>query len=667
MTSPHTPQAGFGLGGGSFLVLAVALGQLLSLSVPVAAQLPQLPPPAQAQSALQQALLNDPGLADVLRAKLEQSGLTPDQIRARLAASGYPPNMLDNYLGPSQSATSGASPGSAELSAMQALGLGSISLPGQSMGIDTGLIRMREGLRAESLAAGNYVFGVDVFRRTTTQFLPTLAGPVPPDYRLGPGDHLVLILTGDVEFAYTLQVTREGFVIVPTVGQIFVANLTVDQLRNVLYTRLGKVYSGLKRTPDATTRFDISVASVRVNQVYVVGEVRQPGAYQISGLGTVMTALYAAGGLTERANLRQITVQRGDTAVRTIDLYDYLLRGDKQGDIRLETGDVVFVPLHGTRAQITGAVLRPAIYELKPGEALADLIRAAGGFRADAGLRRLSVYRILPVSDQGPGPFPRAVVDVPLLNAGHVVVDAPTTDDPPAPTSPNVFSGVVIPPLALENGDSVAVDSLPPLAGMLFVAVTGMVTNPGRYPWRPGMTLRDLVLLARGPKVGAYLKEAEIARMPTDRTQGQLAQTFRMPMDSTYLFERDAVGRYFGPPGLPVPAAGAPEVPLEPYDNVLIMRQPDFELQRTVYVGGEVRFPGAYVLTSKDERLGDVVDRAGGLTPQAYSEGIRFIRAASEVGRINVELTRALRDRRPATTSHCNPGTRLRFPNTSQV
>lgn len=158
------------------------------------------------------------------------------------------------------------------------------------------------------------------------------------------------------------------------------------------------------------------------------------------------------------------------------------------------------------------------------------------------------------------------------------------------------------------------------------------------------MTMRDLVLLARGPKVGADLQEAEIARMPADRSQGQLAQTVRVPMDSTYLFERDSSGRYFGPPGLPAPASGTPDVPLQPYDNVLILRQPDFELEATVWVGGEVRFPGSYTLTAKDEHLDDIVRRAGGLTPQAYTEGIRFYRTVDGVGRINVDLARALAD-----------------------
>src|SRR5207302_6366528 len=144
----------------------------------------------------------------------------------------------------------------------------------------------------------------------------------------------------------------EGFILIPQVGQVFVSNLTLDQLRDVLYARLGRVYSGVKRAASASTRFDISVANVRANQVYVVGEVAQPGAYQISSLGTVLTGLYAAGGVTGRAKLRGVEVRRFGKVVATLDLYDYLLHGDTKSDIRLETGDVVFVAVHGTRVDL---------------------------------------------------------------------------------------------------------------------------------------------------------------------------------------------------------------------------------------------------------------------------------------------------------------------------
>jgi len=190
----------------------------------------------------------------------------------------------------------------------------------------------------------------------------------------------------------------------------------------------------------------------------------------------------------------------------------------------------------------------------------------------------------------------------------------------------------------------VTVEALPAEPEAYFVSITGMIQNPGRYPWRPGMTLRDLVRLARGPRVGALLREVEIARLPTDRAQGQLATTVREPLDSTYLFDRDSLGRYIGPPGLPAPASGAPEVQLQPFDNVLILRQPEFELQRTVTIQGEVLYPGTYALKSKGDRLAELIQRAGGLTARAYADGIRFYRDVNGAGRINIDLPKALRD-----------------------
>src|SRR2546425_1833401 len=492
-----------------------AAGVLMVIAAPVSGG-GQVPPPSQAQGALQQALQQQPGLADVLRQRIQQSGLTADQIRARLQASGYPSNLLDAYLGAGGPGAAVTQPGATELAAIQALGLPAIVFPAESLPVDTGFIRVRGGTAPRSR-----VFGVDAFRRTTTQFLPLLAGPVPPDYKLGPGDALVLILTGDVELAYTLQVTREGFILIPQVGQVFVSNLTLDQLRDLLYTRLGRVYSGVKRGPNASTRFDVSVANVRANQAYVVGEVSQPGAYQISSLGTVLTALYAAGGVTERADMRQVEVRRGGKPIATLDLYDYLIRGDTRSDVRLETGDVVFVPVHGTRAEMSGAVVRPFIYELKPGETLGDLIKAAGGFRPNADLRRIAVHRLLPAVERGPGTPPRAVVDVALSALRSPVPGRGEKGEVRDGADPS--NGVAIPSVGLQDGDSVVVDSVMALAGQYFVAVAGMVTKPGVYPWRGGVSVRGAGGAGAGGEGGARLRGAGNARVADDRSKGQLA------------------------------------------------------------------------------------------------------------------------------------------------
>jgi polysaccharide biosynthesis/export protein len=632
-----------------FAFLLLLAGVLVSIPAGAYAQGSRLPPASQVQQ-----LLQNPQLADLLRQRLQQSGMTAAQIRSRLQAAGYPDTLLNAYI---EGGSAGGTPSVMELSAMEALGVAPATFAGQSFPMDTGMISAGEPVPPESLAAGNYVFGVDLFRRSRTQFLPLLSGPVPPDYRLGPGDELVLILTGDVELAYTLPVTREGFILIPHVGQVFVSNLTFDQLQDLLYDRLGKVYSGVRRGAGATTRFAVSVANVRANQIYVIGEVVQPGVQQISALGTVLTGLYAAGGVTPRANLRHIEVRRLGTVVDTLDLYDYLLRGDDRNDIRLETGDVVFVPVHGPRARVMGAVTRPAVYELREQETLSDLIRAAGGFRPDAAVRRLAVYRFLPPAARSSATPVRVVIDVPL------------SADPPAPgqqhaargDTPSV-GGVIVPRLGLEDGDSVVVDQIPEPWGEYYVVIRGMVQNPAQLPWHPGMTLRDAMLLARGPLVGADLREAEIARMPEDRSRGQLATTIRVPLDSSYLFNRDSSGRYFGPPGLPFPGTGASEVELQPYDNVLILKQPEFDFQRTVVVVGQVRYPGAYSLRTKSERLADIIARASGLTAQAYPEGIRFVRQVDGVGRINVDLPRALKQPASRYNIILQPGDSIEIP-----
>jgi protein involved in polysaccharide export with SLBB domain len=165
------------------------------------------------------------------------------------------------------------------------------------------------------------------------------------------------------------------------------------------------------------------------------------------------------------------------------------------------------------------------------------------------------------------------------------------------------------------------------------VGIAGAVRRPGAFPWRPGITLRELIQLAGGPAVGADLRSAEVARMPADRLAGQLADTLRVPLDSSYLRYPDTGGQYFGPAGVPFPPAGsAEEVPLQPYDQVLLLTQPEFELQRTVTIGGEVHYPGTYALTRRDEKVSDLVRRAGGLRATAYADGARFFRRFENTG-----------------------------------
>ena len=666
-----------------------------------------------------------PDLVRQMQQRLQASGLTPEQVRARLRAAGYPESMLDSYLSGGSGPADGDTTSTASvLDAVRALGitdstdvdlLGGLADTTESGRLDTAGANRR--FRRDSAAAaaqrdsGFTIFGRDLFENRTSQFEPNLAGPVDPNYRLGPGDRLVLILTGDVELAHTLDVTREGFVVIPQVGQLYVNNLSLAQLEDLLYSRLGRVYSGVQRGAGARTRFSVSVARLRSNQVFVVGDVTRPGSYRVSSAGTALSALYAAGGPTETGSLRRILVRRGGRVVDSLDVYDYLLQGDASHDARLETGDVVFVPPHLDRVRLVGAVLRPATYELKRGETLTDLIRTAGGLTPTASQRRIQIERVLAAADRGTSGRDRVVIDLTIANAGRPLpTQALSAGDvvrvfevtervrdrvlvtgnvwAPGPqgirpgmrisdalrlaggVKPDVYlgeiqitrlrsdstrvqlraalrdtTGAVVNDFALQEDDEIRVFSATEFRPARSVAITGAVRRPGRFPYREGMTMRDLALLAGGLDESALLSEAEIARLPEDRRNGVTARTFRVPLDSSYLFERGPDGRYAGPPGLPAPAGNAPDVVLSAYDNVLILRQPDFALQRTVFLGGEVRYPGRYALRTKTDRLSDLLARAGGLTSEGYADGVEFYRPRGRVGRIGIDLPTVLRNR----------------------
>jgi polysaccharide export outer membrane protein len=674
----------------------------------LAAQTPTTrPTPEQAQILLQ----TRPDLVAQLRQRMAASGMTPEQIRARLRAEGYPENLLDSYMSTS---TGDASPPTATVfSAVRDLGiadstemLGGQAASERSRAADTDVLnRIDSRYRPDTLQgaardsvirlmtnrdSGFVIFGLDVFRNSTNQFQPNLAGPIDANYRLGPGDRLVLILTGDVESSYTLDVTREGFVVIPQVGQIFVNNLTLGDLEVLLASRLSRVYSGVRRDGTGSTRFSVSVAKLRTNQVFVVGDVLHPNSYSISSAGTALTALYAAGGPSINGSLRRIEVRRGGRVVDVLDVYDYLIRGDASHDVRLQTGDIVFVPVHGARARVVGEVIRPATYEAKPGEGIPQLIEAAGGYTATAAQRRILVERIVPADQRSIPGRDRTTIDVsaqslasaaiPVQN-GDVVRVFPITErvrnritvlgnvNTPgaqglAPAmklsdalrgaggvKPDTYlnevlitrllndstrvqlrsrladtSGTPVDDLPLREDDQIQVFSVTSFRPVRYVAIVGHVNKPGRFLYREGMTLRDLVLLGGGVKEGASLREAEVARLPADRSAGQTAVTLRVPLDSTYLFERASGRPYVGPPGVPAPAGGAPEFTLDPYDNVLILRQASFEYQRTVTLNGEVRFPGSYALKSKREHLAELIARAGGLTDEAQIDAIVFVR-----------------------------------------
>ena len=425
----------------------------------------------------------------------------------------------------------------------------------------------------------------------------------------------------------------------------------------------------------------------------------------------MLSALYSAGGPTAQGSFRKIEVRRGSELLGTVDLYDYLLRGINSTNLRLTSGDVVFVPPHGPQVKVTGEILRPAIYELVPNETLRDLIASAGGFTEQALTTRVQINRILPPAARGTGGRDRVVVDVsgeqlaqgtvppyPMEGGDSVVVfpvarrqrafvtvqgnvwlpgrvgftpgmtlgDAIRLAGGPKadvflgdvlvnrlqPDSTRIqlrsaladSTGLPVNNFALADDDEVTVFSLSEFRSDRFVVITGAVRKQGRLPYSEGMTLRDAALLADGLREDAFLDYAEVARLPKNRSGGQVATSIRVPLDSTYIFDRGANGKYLGPPGLPAPASGAPTFVLEPFDNVLIFEQPGWELQRVVALTGQVQFPGRYALLTRNERLSDLIAQAGGLTNEAYAAGIQFFRHKDSAGRIGIDLPLVLTD-----------------------
>lgn len=749
-------------------------------------------------------LRTNPALLEQLRQRIMTSGLTPDQVRARLRAEGYPENLLDAYLGTSDAGPAAGFHSDDVFAAVSALGIadsvdldllrcgivdagmydfGADSVDANGRIIVTGTDTLsilarreaearREALRAlcrariDSLERGTLrdrleadsgfkIFGLETFRQATNLFDANLAGPVDPSYQLGPGDRLVLILTGDVEQAYQLEVTREGFIVIPQVGQLFVNGISLAQLEDLLYSRLGRVYSGVRRGPGATTRFHISPSRLTSNMVFVQGDVMRPGAHRVSSAGTAMTALYVAGGPTDNGSMRRVQIRRAGRTVAELDVYDYLLRGDASNDVRLRNGDIVFVPIHGPHVRIVGEIARPATYEMKDGEQLDDAITFAGGFTPTAARARVQIERILPPTERDGGGAARVVTEVisdqfatgagPAVpvQPGDIIRAFPISDRvrnrvavrgnvwTPGPQGivpgrttiaealraaggikPDTYlgqllvsrmrrdssrvqlraalndtTGVVIGDFPLQEDDEITVFSVTEFRQPRYVAISGAVQKGGRFEYREGMTVRDLVLMAGGLEESALLSQAEVARLPQDRTDGRTATTFRIPLDSSYIFARGPDGRYLGPPGLPAPSGDAPEQPLLPYDNVLILRQPSWELQRNVAVTGEVLYPGKYALQTKSERISDIISRAGGLTTEGYADGIVFVRKRDIAdvnfttneggnrsrlsvpvrGRIGIELPRILRNPRERDNLILQDGDSIFIPRYSGV
>lgn len=679
------------------LLLLVCLLGLAGALVPADASAQVTRDTAAIRRAVEQRFGRGVSMEEVLK-RLRASGITREQMRAQLRSMGLDPALADTYF--DAMGSGGSAFGAADMDfvyALQQMGLLEEGLPQDTVVMLPADTMTPEREVVADTAAGELpLFGQAFFREGSIGVDPMVMGPVDRDYVVGPGDVVTLILTGAVELAYGLTVGRDGTVVIPEVGQVFVSGMTLDQVEARLMPALQRVYSDVGRGPESLTQASVSLGRVRAVQVYVSGDVARPGSYTISALATVMDVLQQAGGPTRSGSFRNVQVRRRGMPAASVDLYDYLVRGDGSHDARVQQGDVVFVPPAGPQVAIEGAVRRPAVYEMLPGEDLVTALEYAGGILPEAAARQIRIERILHPAQRQPG------VDRVVLTADLVAIAQGTQ---PAPS--------------LAGGDEIVVPGISD-ERRRFVGLHGAVNRPGQYAWEPGLDLARLLEAAQGTGERAFLERVHVYRTVAGEPNRLLysvdlrepdAFTFRLAeRDSVVVYARDSLavaqwvrvsGRVKRPGTYPyargmtpvdlivaaggyadgayrdsldvvrqagsqgdttvhvwrVPVTGAPagsngEVPaagaaaegltLRPDDEVHVLSDPTHLVPRSVIVTGEVGMPGPYPLVGKVERLSEVLARAGGTRESAYVPGIRVYRDGELV---STDIREALAER----------------------
>ena len=523
---------------------------------------------------------------------------------------------------------------------------------------------------AERGADSRAVFGRNVFRSRALTFEPNENQATPENYRLGPGDEVIIDIWGENERSLREEISPEGNIMVEQVGPVYLNGLTIKEANAKLRGVFGQIYAGVSGDSPAS-EVRVTLGRLRTIQVNVMGEVEMPGTYRLSSFATVFHALYQAGGVTDIGTLRNIRVLRSGREVASVDIYKYLFHGDSKDDIRLEEGDIVLVPSYDLLVEVTGCVKRPMRYEMEAGEPLSQLLAYAGGFTGDAYGREVRVVRtmgreheLFNVDSVGYGTF--ALMDGDSVAVGRVLdryanrievqgaVYRPgmyelgegthtvreligraeglredafrgrallfrerddLTPEIVAVDLEGVLSGRLT-DISLRRNDVLVVSSVHDLEDRGGFTIGGEVARPGVYPYAAHTTVEDLIVQAGGLLDGASTVKVEVSR----RLKDPKSTTPSNGVGKVYAFSLKE--------GLVVDGEAGFE--LAPFDVVEVRRSPGYQPQRQVVLDGEVVFTGNYTLIRKNERLSDLVKRAGGITDDAYVRGGRLIRRMNE-------------------------------------
>lgn len=541
--------------------------------------------------------------------------------------------------------------------------------PADDISVETFVEIDREVDKGENGTVGvERIYGHNVFNSQSLTFEPGENMATPQNYRLGPGDEVIIDIWGASEDHIRQTISPEGSIMIANLGPVYLNGLTINDANKHIRSAFARKYAGVE---NAQTDVQLNLGQVRTIQVDILGEVATPGTFRMSPFSTVFHALYRAGGINDIGTLRNVQVMRNGKKIATVDIYDYLFNGKTSGNVRLQEGDVIIVPPYEQLVSIDGNVKRPMYYEIKPDENINTILKYAGGFTGDAynGMVRLArqsgtenelfnidssefaSYRLkdgdvitvgtildrysnrveLKGSVYRPGMF---AIGEDLATLGDLIRKADgTTDDAYLDRvliyreGPNLELQVIAVDLndilsgksadiPLKRNDMVVISSITELNERGFVKIDGMVAKPEKYPYAENMTVEDLIIQAGGLLEGASTARVDIARRivdasSTEQTQ-QLARVYSLSIENGL-----AVGEGKG-------------FLLKPFDYVSVRKSPGYSEQKFVTLTGEVLFDGNYVLQQRNERLSQVIERAGGVIEDAYIKGAYLQRKLSD-------------------------------------
>ena len=527
--------------------------------------------------------------------------------------------------------------------------------------------------RADNTATtdnASQIFGHDVFTNRNLTFEPSINLATPVDYRLGPGDEVIIDVWGASENTIRQSISPEGTIQVSGLGPVQLSGMTVKDANAYLQREFSKIYSGISGS-EPTSQIKLTLGDIRTIQINIMGEVAVPGTYTLSSFSSVFHALYRAGGVNKIGSLRSIKVVRNGKTIADLDVYDYLMKGKMKDDIRLQEGDVIIVNPYESLVRIAGKVKRPMFYEMKPTETVATILNYAGGFTGDAYKKAVRIirksgrehqvynvdemdYSVFRLDDgdsisvdavlkrfenrveirgavyrsglyelsgtvntvkqlikkaeglRGDAFLNRALLDRENEDLSHEVI---------AVDLGGLLKGTVA-DIPLQKNDILYIPSIHDLKEEETISIHGEVANPGTFLFSKNMTIEDLLVQSGGLLEAAATTKVDITR----RIKDPKSTSFSSVLGKTYSFDiKD---------GLVVGGEG--DFHLEPFDEVYVRKSPAYRKQQNVVVAGEVLFGGNYALVKKNECLSDLISKAGGITPDAYVKGARLIRKMTE-------------------------------------